>query len=69
MPQFVTPIFAFLRHVQAASVVDASLDDGEPVSEAYRRRLAALRTPAPDRLRNRVRRELRETAESFASTE
>jgi hypothetical protein len=69
MPQFVTPIFAPLRDVPAGSVLDASLDASEPMSDAYRRRLAALRLRAPDTLRARVRRELRAAAESFKDTE
>jgi hypothetical protein len=69
MPQFVTPIFAPLRDMPAASVLDASLDASEPMSDAYRRRLAALRLRAPDTLRARVRRELRAAAESFIDTE
>jgi hypothetical protein len=40
----------------------ASSGDTELDAQGYRRRLAALRTPAPDSLRARVRRELRAAA-------
>ena len=59
MPQYVTPIVTPRRasprpRMSGASVRDVTLDE-----HAYRRRLAGLRMPAPDTLRDRVRRELR----------
>ena len=69
MPQFVTPIFAPARDVLSASARCAPFNDSAPISDAYRRRLAGLRTRASDTLRARVRRELRAAAESLVDTE
>lgn len=67
MPQFVTPILLarHARHTSPVRSVSAAASSGDP--HGYRRRLAALRTCAPDTLRARVRRELREAA-AFAGT-
>ena len=62
MPLFVTPIDSSRRAPVRAWVRDASSGDVELDAHGYRRRLAALHTPAPDTLRARVRRELRAAA-------
>lgn len=61
MPLFVTPIESSARAPVRLSI-HASRGDAELDAQGYRRRLAALRTPAPDTLRARVRRELRAAA-------
>ena len=68
MPQFVTRISRPLRTAFADAERHAMPDDRATLSDAYRRRLAALRTAAPDTLRARVRRELRAAA-SLVATE
>jgi hypothetical protein len=62
MPQFVTHIVLSRRAPRLPRVRGASVDDAACDTHAYRRRLASLRTPAPDTLRARVRRELRAAA-------
>ena len=69
MPQFVTPISAPLRAASADAERSARSDERVMLSDAYARRLASLRTPAPDTLRARVRRELRAAAAAFVLTE
>jgi hypothetical protein len=67
MPRFVTPIL-HARHARYAASVRAVPPAASPGdSPGYRRRLADLRTRAPDTLRARVRRELREAAASAAA--
>ena len=66
MPQIVTHIPASHRAENLRAARRARLSEAARVSDAYRRRLAALRTRAPDTLRARVRRELRAAAESIA---
>jgi hypothetical protein len=59
MPQFVTHLF-HSRRAAAATVARGSFaGEAAHASRALRRRLATLRTPAPDTLRARIRRELR----------
>ena len=67
MPQFVTPILIVrhARHVLPVRAVPADASPRDP--RGYRRRLADLRTRAPDTLRARVRRELREAAAAAAA--
>ena len=59
MPHFVTHIVRSRRASASSRMRGASVDDAAREARAYRARLAALRTPAPDSLRARVRRELR----------
>ena len=62
MPLFVTHNSASHRAAVPTAVHLARQHDRAPEADAYRRRLAALRTRAPDALRDRVRRELRAAA-------
>ena len=62
MSQFVTPIFDRRRVPDAEARPRSSADDAASATRAMLRRLATLRTPAPDTLRARVRRELRAAA-------
>ena len=62
MPHFVTHIVRTRRAPAWSRMRGSSLDDAACEARAYRRRLASLRTPAPDSLRDRVRRELRAAA-------
>ena len=67
MPHFVTHIVLSRRAPVRPRTRDASVDVAALDAHAYRRRLARLRTPAPDALRARVRRELRARATATRS--
>jgi hypothetical protein len=69
MPQIVTHIRVSRRAAASVATRRMHLDDRVRVADAYCRRLAALRTHAPDTLRARVRRELRAAAESITIPE
>ena len=62
MPHFVTHILRSRRAPIRTRALGAPIDIGARGAPAYRRRLARLRTPAPDTLRARVRRELHAAA-------
>jgi hypothetical protein len=62
MARFVTHIVPSYRAAATQRVRGASAGDDASDTDVYRRRLAGLRTPAPDTLRARVRRELRAAA-------
>ena len=68
MPLFVTPILPS-RRAPSATATLGSRDDSARESGAYRARVARLRTPAPDSLVVRVRRELREASASTMRSE
>ena len=69
MPQFVTHIPVSRRGVAPAAAQRACPNDRVRMNDAYSRRLAALRTRAPDTLCARVRRELRAAGESITRPE
>ena len=62
MPLFVTHILRSRRAPIRTRVLGVSNDVAARDAPAYRGRLARLRTPAPDTLRARVRRELHAAA-------
>jgi hypothetical protein len=69
MPQFVTAILPIHRAAPARPARRVPTDVSLVDALAYRRRMAELRTRAPDTLRARVRRELREAAASSTRSE
>ena len=62
MPQFVTPIVSSRRAPRGPQSRGTPTGDAARDAHGIRRRLAALRTPAPDTFRARVQRELRAAA-------
>ena len=69
MPQFVTRIPISRRAAAPATAQRTYPNDRVRMNDAYSRRLAALRTRAPDTLCARVRRELRAAGESITRPE
>ena len=69
MPQIVTHILSSRRAGAPAAAPRAHQDHHARATDAFSRRLAALRTHAPETLRARVRRELRAAGASIARSE